>query len=100
MEVKEDIAAIRAAVQEIDRSVAKIKGYLGINGDTPHLHGRKSDPDESKPHIHKRRKGDDEPATEDWRVTVMWKVGLWLFGALAAPLLFAIGTVLAKRMVG
>lgn len=47
-----DIAAIRAAVQEIDRSVARIKGYLGINGDaTPRPHKRDSEQEE---HLHRR----------------------------------------------
>lgn len=95
MEVKADIAAIREAVQEIDRSVAKIKGFLGINGDQPpHLHHRKSDTDEGSPHLHKREQDGD------WRVNVMWKAAIWLVAALLAPVLFAMGTALAKRLVG
>jgi hypothetical protein len=91
-----DIAIIRAAVQEIDRAVAKIKGFLGVNGDTPHLHGRKADADEAKPHLHQRRSGDGQG---DWRVNVMWKAGIWLLTAMLAPILFAVGTALAKRLI-
>lgn len=93
-EVKDDIAAIREAVQEIDRAVAKIKGFLGINGETPHIHGRKSDGDDNKPHQHQRREADG-----DWRVNIMWKAGLWLLTAMLAPIMFAVGTALAKRLM-
>lgn len=45
-----DITAIRAAVQDIDRAVAQIKGYLGINGQ-PRAHHRDA---ESEEHLHRR----------------------------------------------
>lgn len=51
LEVKQDIAAIREAVQTIDRAVAQIKGYLGINGGQPHPHHRDAEPVEF---VHKR----------------------------------------------
>lgn len=53
IEVKDDIAAIRAAVQEIDRNVSRIKGFLGINGEPrePMRHKRDSEEEE---HLHRR----------------------------------------------
>lgn len=51
-----DIAAIRAAVQEIDRGVAKIKGFLGINGgDVQPIHHKRDS--EQEEHLHRRITG-------------------------------------------
>lgn len=51
-----DIRSLREAVQGIDRNVATIKGYLGINGSQPgaagaHQHHRGEDADG---HLHQR----------------------------------------------
>lgn len=93
-EVKSDIAAIREAVQEIDRNVARIKGFLGINGNAephrpPHLHHRDAEPGE---HEHARR-------SDPWQVKVMWGAGLFVASAIAAPILYAAGQAIAKRLI-
>lgn len=67
-EVQSDIATIRTAVQDIDRSVASIKGYLGINGNAPRHHRRQEDDEERE---HRR-------STDDWRVKLMWGGGIFI----------------------
>jgi len=118
-EVKADVAAIREAVQAIDRNVAQIKGYLGLNGSgtNPRPHHRDS---EEMDHLHRRtvdvleaaealtaaresdkaKGGKDEKPPEDWRVNIMWKIGMFLLTAFSAPILYAAGNALAKRIFG
>lgn len=75
-----DITAIRAAVQEIDRGVAQIKGFLRMNGS-----GSLSI---NSPHAHHR---DDEPPKEHQRETDT--IGGWVLRNL--PWLIITGLILA-----
>jgi hypothetical protein len=53
LEIKADIGLIREAVQNVDRAVSQIKGYLGLNGAAPAEHPHKRQQDELE-HLHRR----------------------------------------------
>lgn len=106
-EVKGDIGAIREAVQTIDRAVSAIKGYLGLNGNgaehrdrADHPHKRDS---EEMAHLHQRITdlidAQAAPPPADWRVKVMWGLGIFAAGAIGTPILGAFGRVIAERML-
>ena len=100
-EVKDDISLIREAVQTIDRAVSAIKGYLGLNGNaTPdHLHRRDS---EGLEHLHQRITdlitAQEKTPSQDWRVKVMWGLGIFAAGAIGTPILGALGHAIAERL--
>lgn len=100
-ETKEDISAIREAVQSIDRAVAAVKGYLGLNGNSSpdHLHRRDS---EGMEHLHQRitdlLEAQEKTPPQDWRVKVMWGLGIFAAGAIGTPILGALGHAIAERL--
>lgn len=100
-EVKSDIGLIREAVQTIDRAVAAIKGYLGLNGNasSDHLHRRDN---EGMEHLHQRITdliaAQESAPKQDWRVKVMWGLGIFAAGAIGTPILGALGHAIAERL--
>jgi hypothetical protein len=87
----EDLREIRASQQRTEAAVNRILGYLGINGNggQPHPHHRDAEPEE---HQHRRK-------ADDWRVKVMWGIGIFVAAAVASPVLAGIGGAVAKRLM-
>lgn len=85
-ETKADIAAIREAAQNIDRSVSQVRGYLGLNGNASgaslHEHRRKGDEEITRLHARLddvmdqlgRRDADPKPAPGDGVTLPRWAV--------------------------
>lgn len=109
-ETKEDIAAIREAVQAIDRGVASIKGHLGLNGnagdarESAHLHQRNSD--EIK-HLHRRmedfisesKKSQEIAITTALRKATKPEGGIYIPRRMIAPLSLILVVMLALAMI-